>query len=141
MLVVFEGLAPLGRRLPAGGELLLGAEAVVGLALLHQLLGVGQVHALPFALNVGAVVAADVRPLVPLHADALEGAVDHVHRPGHVPGLVRVLDAQDELAAVSLGVQVGVEGAAQVPQVHVPRGAGGESCTYGIHIYYLILQV
>ena len=127
VLVVLPGLAlGLGRG-AALGQLLLGAEAVVGLALCDQLLGVGQVHVLALGLDVRAVVAADVRSLVPEEAAVAQRVVDDLRCAGHEPLLVRVLDAQDELAVVLLGEEIGIERRAQAAQVQIPGGAWRES--------------
>ena len=106
---------------------LLGAEAVVGLALCHQLLGILLEHAHPLTLNVGAHRAADVRALVPQQAGLPQGVVDDIHSALNVTALVGVLNAQDEGAVLVLGHQVGVQRGAQVANVHVAGGRGGKT--------------
>ena len=106
---------------------LLGAEAVVGLALCHQLLGILLEHAHPLTLNVGAHRAADVRALVPQQAGLPQGVVDDIHSALNVTALVGVLDAQDEGAVLVLGHQVSVQRGAQVANVHVAGGRGGKT--------------
>ena len=134
VLVVLERLAALLRFLAAGAQLLLGAEAVIRLAGLHELLGVGQIHVLALALYVRTIVAADVGTFVPLHADAFQRAVDHVDRAGHVAALIGILDAEDELSAVRSGVQVRVQRAAEVSEVHIARRGRGKSGSDFHHI-------
>ena len=58
--VLMEGIKPL-----------LGTEAIVGLALLHQLFGVGLVQILALALHIGTEAAVAVGALVVLQADLL----------------------------------------------------------------------
>ena len=129
VFVVFEGFAALCRFLAALGELLLGAEAIVCLARLHKLFGIGQVHILALALHIGTEITAHVGTFVPLHADALQRAVDHVDRAGNVAALIGVLNAQNELSAVCLGVQVRIERASEVSEVHISRRRRGKSGT------------
>ena len=106
---------------------LLGAEAVVGLALCHQLLSILLEHAHPLTLNVGAHRAADVRALVPQQAGLPQGVVDDIHSALNVTALVGVLNAQDEGAVLVLGHQVGVQRGAQVANMHVAGGRGGKT--------------
>ena len=103
------------------------AEAAVGVAALHEELGVVHIEPAALGLHIGADGAADVRALVVLEAAFGERAVDDVHRALDEPALVGVLDAEDELAAVRAGDKVGVERGAQVADVHIARGAGREA--------------
>ena len=122
-------------------QALLVAEAVVGLALLHQLLGVGLEHAHALALDVRAHGAADVRALVPQKARLAQRVVDDVHRALDIALLVGVLDAQDEFAAAVLGHQVGVQRGAQVAHVHIAGRAGRETGADGVcHNSLLLLR-
>ena len=130
VLVVLPLLAAGRGRVAPGLKLLLGAKARVGRAALHQLHRVGQVGVAPLGLDVGAVVAAHVRALVVFQPRLTQALVDQLHRAGHLALLVGVLDAQDELAPVLLGEQVGVEGGAQSAQVQVTRRAGCEPGAY-----------
>ncbi len=127
VLVVLEGLALLLGRLAAGVQALLGAEAVIGVAGFHQLFGEGHVGVLALGLHIGAAGAAHVRTLVVAQPGGGHGFVDDLHRAGDLALLVGVLDAQYELAPGAAGIQIGVQRGAQVAQVHVARGAGGES--------------
>ena len=54
------------------------------------------------------------------------GAVDHIHRALYLAVLVRVLNAQDEGAAVRAGDEPGIKGRAQIAHMHVTRRRGGE---------------
>ena len=110
-----------------GFQTLLGAEAVVGLALCHQLFGVLLEHPHPLALDVGADGAAHIGAFVPQQAGLPQGVVDDVHSTLDVAALIGVLDAEDEGAVVVLGHQVGVQCGAQVANMHITRGRGGKS--------------
>ena len=127
VLVVLEHLALGFRRRPALVDLFLGAEAVIGRALLHQLLGVGQVQALALALDIGAEIAAHVRALVPNDAAVPQGIVNHLGRAFHEALLVGVLDAQDEFSAHLFGEQISVQRRAHAAQVHEARGRRGKA--------------
>ena len=133
VLVVLEHLAP---GLGGGAallQLLLGAEAVVGVAGPNQLLGVGQVEVLALGLDVGAAGAAHIGALVPVHAAVPQGVVDDLRRALHVALLVGVLNAEDEVAAHLLGEEIPVERRAQSAQVQEARGGGGKACAYLLH--------
>ena len=105
-----------------GLQTLLGAEAIVCLALCHQLLGILFEHAHALALHIGAHWAADVRAFVPQQAGLPQGVVDDIHSALHIAALIGILDAQDEGAVLVLCHQVGVQGSAQVANVHITRG-------------------
>ena len=107
-----------------GFQTLLGAEAVIGLALSHQLFGVLLEHAHALALHIGADRAADVRAFVPQQAGLPQGVVDHIHRALDVAALIGIFDAQDERTILVLGHQVGVQGSAQVAHMHITRRRG-----------------
>ena len=103
-------------------QTLLGAEAVVSLALGHQLLGILLEHAHALALHIGAHGAADVRAFVPQQAGLPQGVVDDIHSALHIAALVGILDAQDEGAVLVLCHQVGIQGGTQIANVHITRG-------------------
>ena len=127
VLVVFEGLALLLRLRARLVQPLLGAEAVVSAAAPDQFLRVGQVEVAPLRLDVGAVLAAHVRAFVVGKAGGGQRGVDLLHRAGNFALLVGVLDAQDELAAVAAGEQIGVKRRAQAAQVQITGRAGREA--------------
>ena len=112
-----------------GLQPLLRAEAVVSLALRHQLLGILLEHAHPLALHIGAHRAADVRALVPQQAGLPHGVVNDVHRALHIAALVGIFNAEDECAILVLGHQVGVQSSAQVAHMHITRRRGGKTGT------------
>ena len=126
MAVVFGGDAGGVLDLMQFLEALLVAEAVVGVALFDQLLGVLFEHPHPLGLDVGADRAADVGAFVPDQAGLAERVVDDFNRAFDVAVLVGILDAQDEGAVVFFRDQVGVKRSAQVADVHVAGGAGGK---------------
>ena len=102
------------------------AEAVVGCALFHQQLGVGQIQVPALGLDIGAGGAAHVRAFIVVQTALLHGAVDDVRRALHQTALVRVLDPEDEGAAGVAGDEPGVKRGAQVAHVHIAGGGGGE---------------
>ena len=51
------------------------AEAVIRRALFHQLLGVGQIQGLAFALHIRAVIAADIGAFVPVKSADSQGII------------------------------------------------------------------
>ena len=98
MLVILEHFAPLFSLGAAFVQLFLGAEAIVGMAGFHQLLGVGQVQSLPLGLDIGAAGTAYVRAFVPVHTAALQGFVNDFGSTLHKAFLIRILNAENELA-------------------------------------------
>ena len=125
-----QGAAGIVAPVKRAGVLLglgLFAEAVVGVAPLHQELGVLAVKAAALGLHIGSHRAAQVGTLVPVQAALAQGVVDHVHGALHQAALVGVLDAEQELAAVVPGDEPGVQGGAQVAHVHIACGRGGET--------------
>src|SRR5690606_23666675 len=108
------------------GDLLGGAEAAVHLARVEQRLRVG---AMP--LEVGALED-DV--LVPVEPEPLHAFEDRARRLVGGARLVRVLDAQQELAAELAGEEPVEERGAGAADVEVAGGAGGEPkarCQHG----------
>ena len=103
------------------------AEAVVGVALLHQKLGIAAVGVPALGLDIGGHGAPHVGALVVGEAALRHGAVDHVGSSLHQAALVGVLDAQDEGAPGVAGDEPGVEGGAEIAHVHVAGGGGGEA--------------
>ena len=117
-----------------GLDALLVAEAVIGAAQLDQLFGIFPIDRGALALHIRAAAAAHVRALVVIQPGVFEGVVDDLHGAVHIALPVRVLEAQDELAPLLLGEQVGVERGAQVADVHIARGAGRESGSDFFHV-------
>ena len=99
-LIALEGVLALLRGLTVGVELLLGAEAGIGLALVPKLLGGLLVQVQALGLGVGAIVAAHLGTLVPVQAKPAHGAQDDLRVLVGGAGGVGVVDAQDERAAV-----------------------------------------
>ena len=130
VLVVLEGLAPLGSRSAPLLQLFFSAEAAVGVAALYELLRKGQIHAFSFALYIGAIFAANVGAFVPVHAHVPEGAVDKVGCALYKSFLIRILYAEQELAVVVAGKEISVKAAAKISYVHIPRRRWGKACAY-----------
>ena len=133
VLVILEGFALRFGGLAGLVKAFFGAEAGIRRALFDQLPGVFLIDGLAVALDVGAVIAADVRAFVIGQAGQVHGLVDHVHRAGNLALLVGILDAEDELAAVAAGVEVRVQRRAQAAQVQVTGRAGGETGADFLH--------
>ena len=113
--------------LEALGALLgLFAEAAVGVAALHQQLGVLHVQRAPLRLHVGAHGAAHVRAFVMREPALAHGLVYDVHGALDKALLVRVLYSQYEFAPRAARDEVGVKRGAQIAHVHVARRAGRE---------------
>ena len=106
------------------------AEAVVGVAGFDEFFRVFLVELHALALDVRAAVAAIARAFVGRDAREFQRALDEVDSVGDVARAVGVLDAQDEVAAVGLGKEIGVKRRAQVADVHVPRRARREARAY-----------
>ena len=105
------------------------AEAVVGCALFHQELGVGQIQVPALGLDIGAGGAAHVRAFIVIQMALLHGAIDHVRSTLHKTPLIRILNAEDKRAASVAGNEPGVQRGAQVAHVHIAGGGGGEPGT------------
>ncbi len=85
---------------PGPGQALLAAEAVVGRLGVDELLGAGRVELEALRLDVGPEGAADVRALVPIEPQPLEGIVQVLDVFIGVARPIGVLEPQDEGAAV-----------------------------------------
>ena len=99
------------------------------MALVEQVLRVRLVHVLALGLAVGAERAADIRAFVVSEARLPHALVDQVDCAGDLALLIRILDAEDELAAVLLGQQIGIQRRAQPSKVQIACRAGGKACT------------
>ena len=114
-------------------QALLGAEAVVRLAGLDQLLGILLEHAHALALDIGADRAADVRALVPGQAGGLQRIVDNVGGTLDQTALIGVLNAQDKGAAVVARLQIGIQSRAQIAYMHIACGGRRKAGTNICH--------
>ena len=129
-LIQAQGAAGIGGTLKAAVVLLtlvFFAEAVVGVAPLHQQLGVFAIGVPALGLNIGSHGAANIRALVPGQAALPEGLVDDLGGALHQALLVGVLNAQDKGAVLVPGDEPGVEGGAQVSNVHIAGWGRGRS--------------
>ena len=119
---------------PHGGELLLGAEAGVGLALRYQFLGEHMVDARPLPLAVGAVspkVPIDGGTLVKVDVVVLQGVDEHLYRSGDLPLGIGILHPEEENAAGLVGHPLGDHALDQVAQVDKACGGGGHPGHHG----------
>ena len=133
MSVIVGHLAGGALRLVHFVQALLGAEAVVRLAGLDQLLGILLEHAHALALDIGADRAADVGALVPGQAGGLQRIVDNVCGTLDQTALVGVLNAQDKGAAVVARLQIGVQSRAQIAYMHIACGGRRKAGTNICH--------
>ena len=106
------------------------AEAAVGMAPLHQQLGILLIKRPPLRLHIGGHRAAHIRAFVMLQMALGHGLIDHVHGALHQTALIRILNAEDELSAGVPGDEIGVEGGTQVANVHIAGGGRGEAGAY-----------
>jgi len=117
-------------------EALLAAEAMVGLAGRHKLLGLGTIQVQPLTLDIGAMRATHIRAFIVGEADLAQRMVDQVEGTLDLAFLVGILDAQDERATQRPGDQVFIECGAQVANMHHAsrtRGVAGTDsrCRHG----------
>src|SRR6185312_2106280 len=112
-----------------GVELLRRIKRVVRVALLQQLFRIFFIDAerLAFALAVGPERAALVGALVRFETAPGQGVEDILLRTGHVPALVRIFDAEYEVAAVAPGEKIVVEDGSDAAQVQAACRAGCKS--------------
>ena len=87
------------------------AEAVIRIALLHELLRILQVQAgsLPLALYIGAAASVFIRALIMLQPGLLQCPVYDVQSSLHETLLVRILHTEDEVSSLVLCDQIRVE--------------------------------
>ena len=121
-LIALEGVLALLRGLAVGVELLLGAEAGIGLALVPELLGGLLVQVQALSLGVGAIVAAHLGTFVPVQAQPTHGAQNDLRVLIGGTGGVGVVDAQDERAAVCTGESPVIDSGAGAADVQLARG-------------------
>ena len=103
-------------------QLLLRAEAAVGLTGGDQLRAVLRVRGQPLGLEVGRVRSADLRALIPVEPEPLEPIENRLHRLRRGALLIRVFHAQHERAAVAPSVQPVEQGGPGAADVQVTRG-------------------
>jgi hypothetical protein len=89
-----------------GFELFGGVEGVIGMAGFDELLGVFGVDGFPFALAIGAVGAGLFGGFVGLQAGPFEAVEDISFGAGDKPALIRIFDAEDEVAAMFAGEKI-----------------------------------
>ena len=103
------------------------AEALIRVTLLDELAGVSLVVLQPLGLDVRPVVAAGLRPFVPLQPQPAQAAEDRLQRPRIVARLVGVFDAQNEHAIRVARVEPVEQRRAEASDVRDAGGAGGEA--------------
>ena len=81
-------------------------------------------------LHVWADGAADIRAFVVLKMALLHSPVYNVNSALDETPLIRVLNAENELALIVAGNEIGIERGTEIADVHVPRGGRGETRAY-----------
>ena len=120
-LIALEGVFTLLGGLTVGLELLLGAEAGIGLALVPKLLGGLLVQVQALGLGIGAKVAANLGTLVPVQAQPTHSAQNDLRVLVGRAGGIGVVDAQDERAAVCAGKSPVIDSGAGAADVQLAR--------------------
>ena len=119
-LLLVEGVQPL-----------FGAEAVISLALFHQLFRIGLVHILSLALYIRAVFTAHIRALVMLQAYHIQRAVNHIHRAIHQP--------QNEFPFLGFGDQIFIKRRSQITHMHKPGRTRRIPCSdFHVHFPFIL---
>ena len=126
MAVVAAALLRFMQRVQA----FLGAETIVRLPFPDQLLRIGLIEILALALDIGAIISANIRALVVLQAHLVERPVDHIDCALHQTFLIGILNAQHKLAAHGLGNQIFVQRRTQISHMHKPCGARRKPCSH-----------
>ena len=130
-VVVAElGVLPGGQ--PAGVDLLVGGEGLVGVPGGQQLRGDVAVDLVPLRLPVGPVRAADLGALVPVQAQPAQAVEQVPVGLLGVAGGVGVLDAEDERAAGVPGVRPVEQRRPHQPDVHHAGRRRAEPGAHGV---------
>ena len=107
-----------------------GTETIMRAAQFYQFMRVFGIQRLALRLNVRTVIAADVRPFVPVHADSFQRVVNDFFGTLDKTLLVRIFNTENEVAAVGFGDEILVQCGSQVADVHIAGRAGGKSGSY-----------
>ena len=108
------------------------AEATIGVAAGDELFGIFLVDRLALALHIGTESAALFGAFIGDDVRGGKALVDDLACAFDEAFLIRVLDAQDEVAALGLREEIAVKRRAQIADVHVARGTGREARAYTI---------
>ena len=109
---------------------LLGAEAVVCLALVNELLCVLYIKILALGLDIWPAAAAHIRAFVPVEAAYAESLVYLVHCTLDISFEVGILYPEDKVTAVLSGDDIGIYGSPEIAYMHKACGARCKSCSY-----------
>ena len=90
-------------------EPLFGAETIIRPALFDKFFGVFHIYVFSLALDVRTVIAAYIGTFVPYKPGFAKGRINKFYRAFHVALLVGILDSQNKLSAVFLGVKISVK--------------------------------
>ena len=113
------------------------AEAIVSTAFFDEFFGVFCIGVTALGLDIWAVISADIGAFIPLKACIFEGVIDDFEGTIDSTFLIGIFDAEDESAVHIAGEEIGEEGGAEVSNVHIAGGAGGETSSH--HGYLLLL--
>jgi hypothetical protein len=111
-------------------EPLVSAEAGIGVSGLHKPPGVLLVQLHSLGLHIRSEGTVNIRTLVPVETQPVEGSVDVLHRLLLVAFPIRVLDPQDKLSALRPGEEVVEQGCSNASDVLKSRRRGSVSDPY-----------
>ena len=130
---IMERLLFLPLFFPLGFQIGSGAEAVVGLALVHQLLAVLPVQIQPFELVIRTMFPPYFRAFIPIQAQPFQAGDDLGDGIFLQPVPVRIFDPQDHLPALAPGKQPVEQSRPGPADMQIPRRTGGKTYTYFTH--------
>ena len=108
-------------------QFLAAAIAVIGIVLVEKLFRQPLVNFQPVRLLIGGVRPLDFRPFVPVNVQPAQAVQYGFDCTLNQPVLVGVLDPDYELPAVMAGEKPVEKSGSDIPNVRLPRGAGGVS--------------
>lgn len=117
------------------------AEAVIGMAAFYEFFGIFFIKRKALALDIRAAAAADIRSFVGDDAGQLQRAVDEIYRIRDVAGAVGILDAQNKITLLRLGVEISIERCAQIADMHISRRTWRETCAYFLICQCMLLLI
>ena len=91
--------------------------------------GIGHIGVFALRLNVGGDGTSNIGTLVPCKTTLGEGAINNFGSAFYKTALVSILYSKDKSAACIAGNEPGIESGAQIADVHIAGGAGGETGT------------
>ena len=138
---IMERLLPFALFFPLGFQIRRGAEAVVGFALVHQLLAVFLIQIQPLGLVVGTVIPAHFRAFVPAQAQPFQAGDDLGDGIFLQTIPIGIFDSQDHPATLAACEQPVEQGRPGPPDMQIPSRAGGKPYTYFTHAKHLSIRI